>query len=136
MFHAMRAEKYRVTKEKFPNTPDELCSLPEDGPNGMFSLPIPVRPGSQGFLQVIASNDGGWEHLSVHTLIVGPDGSEKTFDPIWPHMHEVKLLFWDNEDVVVQFHPPQDLYLQYPATTLHLWRQIGTTFPVPPLEIV
>jgi hypothetical protein len=47
-------------------------------------------------------------------------------------MCEVKNIFWDPEDCVVQFHPPESQYVNYHPFTLHLWRKVGSGFETPP----
>lgn len=64
-------------------------------------------------LKVIASFGGGWDHVSVSC----PDRC-----PTWEEMCYVKDLFFDDEECVVQFHPPKSQYVNYHPRTLHLWR--------------
>jgi hypothetical protein len=47
-------------------------------------------------LRVIASDGKGWEHISV---------SLPNRCPNWREMCFIKSLFWDEEDVVIQYHP-------------------------------
>lgn len=49
---------------------------------------------------VIASDGAGWEHVSV---------SRRDRCPTWDEMCQVKAMFWDEDDCVVQFHPPHSL---------------------------
>jgi len=51
-------------------------------------------------------------------------------------MVRVKNTFWDIEDCVVQFHPPQSTYRNCHPYTLHLWRQIGMDPPMPDPDMV
>jgi len=83
----------------------------EDGNNGAFSC----------------SDGMGWEHVSV---------SLRTRCPSWAEMHRVKNLFWDNNDIVVQYHPPESEYINNHPFCLHLWRQIGQDFNIPPRLLV
>lgn len=71
---------------------------------------------------VIASDGMGWEHVSV---------SRRDRCPTWDEMCQVKALFWDDEDCVVQFHPPRSEYVNNHPNCLHLWRQVGAEFPLP-----
>jgi hypothetical protein len=68
-------------------------------------------------LHVIASDQEGWEHVSVSR----PDRC-----PSWEEMSFIKDLFWDDEDFVVQMHPPKVDYVNYHPYCLHLWRKTGT----------
>lgn len=71
---------------------------------------------------VIASDGCGWEHVSV---------SRRDRCPTWDEMCQIKLLFWDDEDCVIQFHPPRSEYVNIHPNCLHLWRQIGVETPMP-----
>jgi hypothetical protein len=69
----------------------------------------------------------GWEHVSVST---------KHRIPTWAEMCFVKDLFWDEEETVIQFHPPKSQYVNQHPYVLHLWRQRHTPFPLPPSHLV
>lgn len=84
------------------------------GNNGVFEIPvIKLNVG----LCVIASDGFGWEHVSV---------SMPKQCPNWDHMTLVKKLFWDDTDLVVQYHPPETNYVNIHPYCLHLWRKAGT----------
>ncbi len=101
--------------------------LPEgDDNNGMFMVPYGPKV-MQALLRVIASNGEGWEHVSV---------SLEDRLPTWPEMCHIKGLFWDDEDCVVQFHPPKSEYVNCHPNCLHLWRKIGSEFETPPAWMV
>ncbi|HEY6244598.1 MAG TPA: hypothetical protein VIX17_11650 [Pyrinomonadaceae bacterium] len=72
-----------------------------------------------------------WEHVSVHCY-----QGKKQFTPTWIEMCAVKDMFWDKEDVVIQFHPRESDYVNNHANTLHLWRPTQTVLPTPPSETV
>jgi hypothetical protein len=72
----------------------------------------------------------GWEHVSVSLSRVG-----KARLPNWEEMCFVKNLFWDEEDCVVQFHPPKSEHVNN-YRVLHLWRYLTLDFPRPPKEAV
>lgn len=93
------------------------------GNNGAFI--IPFKP-SKALIKmfVIASDYEGWEHVSVSVK-----GAKRC--PSWEAMCFIKDLFWDDEDAVIQFHPPKSEYVNTHAYTLHLWRPIGQAFPLP-----
>jgi hypothetical protein len=67
-----------------------------------------------------------WEHVSVSLARVG-----KARLPNWEEMCWVKNLFWNPEDCVVQFHPPQSEHVSN-YRVLHLWRSLDQEFPRPP----
>jgi hypothetical protein len=105
-----------------------LGSLDSYGNNGMFKFSSPV-PGR--VVRAFASDGEGWEHVSVSVL----DG-QRVRTPIWDEMCRVKLLFWDEEDTVVQFHPRKSDYVNVHPNVLHLWRKIGSEFELPPHVLV
>jgi len=115
-----RLEKSRVTKGVF-------ASKPEDGHNGAFML---VGPSSR-MLQVIASDKEGWDHVSV--IVFGSRGKNL---PTWTEMEWVKRLFWDDEEIVLEIHPPKSQYVNFHKGCLHLWRKQGEPFYLPPLALV
>jgi hypothetical protein len=94
-------------------------STPADGFNGFFSLLINGLK-----IKVIASDGEGWRHVSVSI-----DNSEMT--PSWSVMCQVKDLFWEPEDWVVQFHPAQSQYVNNHPGVLHLWQCTKEKFPQP-----
>lgn len=111
------AEKYR--------SPHPLGFKQKPGDDfGWFIIPSP-RGSSYGELRVQAAPDFmqyGWEHVSV---------SHASRTPTWDEMCFIKDLFWDAEDVVVQFHPKKSEYVNLSKNCLHLWRKIGEEFPTP-----
>jgi len=113
MFHV--PERHRVTTGVLRSTPDY-------GNNGCFRLTLRVG-GKPKLVQVIASDDDGWEHVSV----VWSGGM-----PSWEMMCAVKELFWDPEDCVVQFHPPRSEHVNVHPTCLHLWRPTTAPIECPP----
>jgi hypothetical protein len=100
--------------------PERFCSNDSDGFNGMF------RFGLDGHsIRCIASDGMGWQHVSVSV-----EFSDKP--PTWSTMCKIKDLFWDDEDVVVQFHPKKSEYVNFHPGCLHLWRCTdGREFPTP-----
>lgn len=76
-------------------------------------------------LTVIATldtDDNGitWENVSV---------SLKNRLPTWQELKFIKMLFWDPEDEVLQFFPPQSQYVDVHKNCLHLWRPINVDLP-------
>jgi hypothetical protein len=65
-----------------------------------------------------------WEHVSVS--VIG-----KHFCPSWEEMCFVKNLFWDEEETVIQFHPPKSEYVNMHEYVLHLWKPPYSA-PTPP----
>lgn len=94
------------------------------GNNGAFELTLKH---SQKLL-IIASDQLGWEHVSI---------SRRDRCPTWEEMCQVKEIFWDDTDCVVQYHPPRSEYVNNHPYCLHLWRQSGSqTMPMPPSYMV
>jgi hypothetical protein len=47
-------------------------------------------------------------------------------------MCAAKEMFWDAEDIVIQFHPRKSDYVNNHLNTLHLWRPTRTVLVTPP----
>lgn len=74
--------------------------------------------------------DKGWEHVSI-------DGKTRT--PTWEEMCHFKELFWDDDEVVVQYHPKKSEYVNIAPKCLHLWKPIelySGQLVRPPKELV
>ena len=93
------------------------------GNNGAFL--VPYRKGID--LSVVASDQGGWDHVSV---------SLPAMTPTWPMMCFIKDLFFEKNEVAVQFHPKEEDYVNFHKHCLHLWRLRDIAFPTPPTWMV
>lgn len=78
---------------------------------------------------VIWSFGGGWEHVSVCPY-------KKRIVPSWDDMCTIKDIFWNDNECVVQYHPPKSEYVNNLENCLHLWRPINKSMPVPPSIMV
>jgi hypothetical protein len=78
-------------------------------------------------LRVIASAGLGWDHISV---------SHKKRCPTWHEMCRIKDIFFDDEDIVLQFHPPKKNYINIHPFCLHLWRNQNDEIKLPPMILV
>lgn len=114
MFHV--PEHARVTS-------GPLASIPAYGNNGFFV----IRFGAFE-LRCQVSDGGGWEHVSVTKARPGHQAKKA---PNWDDMVLAKGLFWDDEDTVIQLHPPKRDYVNHHPACLHLWRPIGVEIPLP-----
>lgn len=85
-----------------------LASTEIDGNNGAFMIHS---------MAVIASDQMGWEHVSV---------SLPHRCPTWDEMCLIKDIFWNAEDFVIQIHPAKSDYVNNHPYCLHLWRKAGT----------
>jgi hypothetical protein len=99
-----------------------LSSTDEIGNNGAFIIPY-----QSCTRRVIASDGQGGEHMSV---------SLPNRCPSWREMGFMKDVFWDEEDVVIQYHPAKSEYVNVHDHCLHLWRPLGVELPTPPKELV
>ena len=104
--------KFRVREGKFSSTDDF-------GNNGAFHF------NDKGYeFWVIASDGGGWDHVSVSI--------NRNRTPSWEQMCFVKEMFWDPFVTVVQFHPRADEYVNCAPNCLHLWRNQNYIHELPP----
>jgi hypothetical protein len=109
----------------------EFASKPEWHAYGCFHVFGPC--GEE--LKIIASGGAlddpgetaGWEHVSVST---------RRRCPNWIEMSFVKDLFWEDEECVVQYHPPKSDYVNNRPNVLHMWRHKTKEFPRPPSAMV
>lgn len=113
-------EKYR------DRSPDVIAWMGDVDPryNGVFHVPVIDEDYR---LKVIVSNGMGWDHVSV---------SLPNRCPTWPHMAMIKALFFEDEETVVQFHPPKSEYVNHHPYCLHMWRSLNEVQPRPPMILV
>ncbi len=99
-----------------------------DGFDGVFFVQGPK--GAR--LKIISTSDidpdaQNWEHVSVSCEYRCPN---------WEEMCFVKNLFWDDEECVVQFHPPKSQYVNHHPYCLHLWKHKYAMLKPPPTILV
>lgn len=85
-----------------------------NNPLGIPSFSVPFRSHN---LKVIASEDMGWEHVSV---------SLPNRCPNWEEMCHIKNLFFGEEDLCIQFHPRKKDYVNLHDYCLHIWKPPAT----------
>lgn len=113
-----KLDKYRLKdKER------ELYGINGDSGNGVFKVFVSGKS-----FYVIASNGGGWEHISVHR--------QNGKIPNWYEMCALKEMFFEEEEVVVQYHPKKSEYVNIHESCLHLWRPTREEMPTPPKSFV
>jgi hypothetical protein len=105
-----------------------LATDEADGAYGAFMVQGPC--GAE--LRIIAAPgrrpmEHGWEHVSV---------SIERRPPNWQEMAFVKDLFWNEDECVVQFHPPKDAHVNNHPHCLHLWRHATKIIELPPEELI
>lgn len=111
-------DRHRLTKLEV-----QLYGVPGDSGNGVFGIHVDGK-----LLHVVASNGGGWDHVSV---------SRPSRDPSWREMAAIKRLFFRDDECVVEYHPPKADYVNMHEHCLHLWRpNDGTEIPRPPKIMV
>ena len=108
-------EKYRIKS-------GPLASNESYGNNGAFWVKT-----KKHVFTVIASDQMGWEHVSV---------SLPSRCPTWEEMCFIKSLFWSEDDCVIQYHPPKSDYVNNHQYCLHMWRPIEQSLPTPPSFMV
>ena len=106
---------------------EHLCSHPflglGYGNNGFFKFK------KNNITYYCQASDGlGWEHVSVSLSVKRC--------PDWDEMCMIKNMFWDEEDCVIQYHPPKSHYVNNHPYVLHLWRPINDNIPLPPKGLV
>jgi hypothetical protein len=111
-------EKYRVQSGPY-NSPTGNQG------HGAF-LDVPYKSGKLTIMAYNGYHDG-WEHVSV---------SMKNRCPNWEEMNWIKSLFWDEEDCVIQFHPPKSKHVNNHPYCLHMWRCTNKAFPMPDMITV
>lgn len=104
-------EKYRITKSF-------LASDASYGCNGAFIIPY-----RSADLMVIISDQNGWDHVSVST---------EHRSPTWDEMCFIKSLFFEPEEIVIQYHPPESRYIDCCKNCLHMWRKQNHDYELPP----
>lgn len=112
---------------KYRDLSPEVMAWMNDVParsNGVFHVPVIDEV---HMLKIIASKGMGWDHVSV---------SLPNRCPTWPHMAMVKNLFFEDEETVIQIHPPKSEYVNYHPYCLHLWRPLNEIQPSPPSILV
>lgn len=102
----------------------------EGSPFGLFR--VPGRAANGRGLKIVAcdGDETGWEHVSVSLM------DHPNLTPSWDEMCIVKALFWNSEECIVQFHPPESEYVNFHSGVLHLWKCILVQFPKPPSILV
>jgi hypothetical protein len=93
-------------------------------PFGWFMIPSPIK--NSQWIAVMADAQTEWEHISC---------SIKNRTPTWEETCFLKSLFWDDEECVVQYHPPKSDYVNNAKNCLHLWKY-KSEMPRPPSILV
>ena len=86
------------------------------------------HPQTKRKFQVIASDELGWDHVSVIRI------PNKT--PTWDEMSWIKSQFFEDDELALQYHPPKRDHINIQDHCLHIWRPQGVQVPMPPKIMV
>lgn len=89
---------------------------------GCFYFPL-----NNIFFQVIASNQAGWEHISI---------SNEDRCPTFKEVVAIKEMFFNTGEIAFQIYPKKENYVNFHETCLHLWRPTNTNVSVPDITTV
>lgn len=78
-------------------------------------------------MQIIASSDMGWDHVSV---------ARRDRAPSYIEMDWIKRLFFKPTETAYQLHVPVEDHINFHEHCLHLWRPQRVDIPLPPKEMV
>lgn len=78
---------------------------------------------------LIVTNSGGWEHASV-----SPE--KLRIIPTWDDMCMLKDMIWNEDEAVIEIHPPKAEHVNNLPNCLHLWRCYFKDMVLPPSFMV
>jgi hypothetical protein len=102
----------------------KMYGMNGDGGNGMFRFMSCVDGQTLG---VIASDGGGWDHVSV---------SRADRVPNYDEMEQIAGLFFQTDETAVQYHVPKSEHVNIHSYCLHWWRPTDEILPKPPANMV
>jgi hypothetical protein len=70
-----------------------------------------------------------WEHVSCHCF---DPFFKKEQTPTWEQMSYIASLFWEEDEVLVQFRPAKKDYVNVHEHVLHWWKPVFLEIPTPP----
>ena len=77
----------------------------------------------------ILSYGARWEHASVRPYA-------KRIIPTWSDMCRIKDMIWNDDEAVIQIHPPKADYVNFVENCLHLWKCTYKEMTLPPRILV
>lgn len=104
----------------------------KDDPAGGF-FRIPHLELTNHLFGCLANNSENWEHVCVTVFI---QGSRPDRCCTWDEMCFIKSHFWDDEQAVMQLHPPKSQWISNHPYCLHLWKPKQKEIPLPPSILV
>lgn len=111
-----------LKKKKRMKFPEQYRIAGEKDQAGAFLVPFEGRS-----LNVIASDEFGWDHVSV---------SLNSRIPNWREMSYVKHIFFEEDEWAFQLHPPKSDHININPYVLHMWRSHYDPIPIPPTIMV
>ena len=114
--------KLPVNLEKFRQPHPMYIDAEPGSIEGFFMIPYTNKT-----LAVISGLGGGWGHVSV---------SLRHRCPTWDEMCFIKNLFFEKDELVIQFHPPENDYVNCCKYCLHLWQPLNQKIELPPREFL
>ena len=118
-----------------PGFPGEKAKVPK---TYMFPFAGKDENGKKKALWVLASDDLGWEHVSVSVVLVSDDGDIESAGrtPTWEEMAKAKDLFFEKDETCIEYHPAMKDYVNMNPNVLHIWRPVREALPTPPKFLV
>ena len=114
-------------KELKKNIQVNITAQGEDGCKGFVLLTNNQRA------NFIASWGLGWDHVSIS---IEGNNAKPLHTPHWHEMCEIKDIFFNNDECVVQYHPAKKDYISIHPNVLHLWRPHHEVIPMPPKAMI
>ena len=116
----------------------KFATTKEDGPNGAFIIPARNAKVKGQCLLIMINSSFGWEHVSIR-MYNGQTSNAMAIFPTHFDISDVKNLFWDKDETVVQIFPDERLYKSRNDYIIHLWscKLNGpfNEFPMPPANV-
>lgn len=92
--------------------------------NGVF---IVISKTTRRHMRVIASNDEGWDHVSISLNYRCPN---------WHEMEQIKRMFFKDDETCWQYHVPPSDHINIHPHVLHIWRKHDFEIPMPPRVMI
>lgn len=120
----MKKDWKHLEKYRFQSPP---YISPVGAKYGAFRIPY------EGVLLCCIASDAmdgiEWEHVSIHAR---EQVFKKQRTPKWSEMSFVASQFWEPDECLVQFRPPEVDYVNIHDHVLHWWKAKNIEFPRPP----
>lgn len=114
-------ERFRLTNKRH-----SMASDSSYGCNGSFLIPHYKIYGY--YLNCVVSDGEGWQHVSV---ALSSNYIKVKRCPTWEEMCFIKSIFFNDDETVMQLHPPKSEYINNHPYCLHLWKPDAIKIPLP-----